>query len=527
MKSVIEKRYNRSRATLVYCAALALASTACGSSGGDDAADTTVTGTGGAAPGTGGAPSSGAGGNTVATGGVTAPTTGGVSGAAGMTAAGTGGKPDDVGGTGGGPAVVPTGSTDWAFIGYDLGSTYFNTGETVLTKETAASLTEIWTKDLGGQILGAPLQVGDTIYANGPNTINAYNAMTGAELWSKPASSTGSMGFADGKLFLHLGSGDVASYDAATGEQLWSKNPEATQSNDGSSSVVVSGDTLLVGGANGGLELSTGAFRGYLSAMSAMTGDVLWTQFTVMDPSKGASIWSTPSIDAEAGRGYAGTGNNYGSPTSDTSDSFIAFDLKTGAIAWKAQKVESDGFSLAGGGPDADFGANPVLYEAMVGGTMTKLVGGGNKGGDAHAVRRDDGSKVWSRDLGPGAADGSQGIFVNSTWTGKDLLVACNEAGTATLYALDGGTGDITWMRKLQGPVWGRISAVRGVGFVGVGATLEVIDLDTGDVIKSFPSKGGTVAGTITISNGRVAYGEGFGWSSGTPGSTLHVLAVQ
>ena len=33
-------------------------------------------------------------------------------------------------------------------------------------------------------------------------------------------------------------------------------------------------------------------------------------------------------------------------------------------------------------------------------------------------------------------------------------------------------------------------------------------------MIKSFPSKGGTVAGTITISNGRVAWGKGFQWSS-------------
>jgi outer membrane protein assembly factor BamB len=94
------------------------------------------------------------------------------------------------------------------------------------------------------------------------------------------------------------------------------------------------------------------------------------------------------------------------------------------------------------------------------------------------------------------------------------------------LYALDGATGDVAWMRKLEGLVWGRIAVANGVGFVGTGDELEAFDVDTGKVIKSFKSKGGTIAGTITIANGRVAFGEGLTWSSGVAGRTLTVLAV-
>jgi hypothetical protein len=46
-------------------------------------------------------------------------------------------------------------------------------------------------------------------------------------------------------------------------------------------------------------------------------------------------------------------------------------------------------------------------------------------------------------------------------------------------------------------------------------------------VLKTFPTKGGTLASGITVSNGRVAFGEGLSWSGGVRGSTLHVLSVE
>ena len=446
-----------------------------------------------------------------------------VGGSGGGSAGGTAGAA----GTPAGTVTTPSGNPDWTMQGFDVSSTYFNSAESVLTKANAATLEEIWSDDLVGNVYGAPLMIGDKIYASGPSQVRAYEAATGTELWRASVGTTASMGYSEGTLYVNTTGGQIVALDASNGESRWMKKPD-TQNADGSGSPVIAGDVVLIGGASGGVELIGGTFRGYMAALDRMTGDVRWTTHTVPDGAKGASIWSSASADPAANRAYGTTGNNYGAPATDTSDAFLAFDLTTGELLWKNQRTMGDMFSGATrSNPDADFGANPVLYEALVEGVMTQLVASGDKGGGAHAVRRDDGTLVWTRPLCMGATNGQRGIFVNATWSGKNMLFACNEAGPATLYALDGGSGDIVWMRPLSALVWGRMSVANGVGFVGVDTNLEVFDVDTGEMIKTIPSKGGTIAGTITVANGRVAFGEGLSWSTGKRGSMLTVLAVH
>ena len=424
------------------------------------------------------------------------------------------------------PAEQAGGSVDWTMMGYDVGSTYFNAAETTLTKESAAKLEVAWTAEMGGNVYGAALQVGDKIYATAPGSVRAFEAASGKELWKTTASSTSALAYADGSLYLNTLGAQIIALDPGTGMMQWSKPHNTVVKADGSSSAIPAGDVIIVGGSSGVDELSGGGkFRGYFSGVDRKTGELKWSTFTVPEGSRGASVWSTLSADLGLGLGFAGTGNNYGMPTTDTSDAIIAFELSTGAIKWKNQRVKNDGFG-GGSGPDADFGANPVLYEANVGGSATKLVADGNKGGSVFAMKREDGMLLWERSLGAGTADGSKGIFTNFAWSGKHLVVACNEGGPATLYALDGATGEIAWMRKLTGQVWGRTAFANGVGFVGTGTTLEAFDVDTGAVIKSWPSTG-TIASTITISRGRVAFGEGLSWSGGKRGTKLTVLAVK
>jgi polyvinyl alcohol dehydrogenase (cytochrome) len=435
----------------------------------------------------------------------------------------TPGQPQTPGETAGGePSAV-----DWTMMGYDPGSTYFNTAETTLTKQNAAQLKEIWTADLGGPVYSAPLQVGDTIYAAGPASVRAYEAASGKELWQTAVTSTSTLGYLGGTLYVDTPSSEIVALDAESGMKLWNKKHHMATEADGNSSPIPVGDVVYIGGSNGNMELAGGGtFRGYLSALNRMTGDILWHTYTVPEGARGASIWSTPSVDVEGGFVYGSTGNNYGAPATDTSDAILQFDIKTGAMGWKAQRVMGDTFG-AGVGPDADFGANPVLYETMVGGQLTKVASAGNKGGDAHAVRRDNGMVLWTRNLGGGSATGSAGVFTNSTWTGKNMLFAQNNNGPATLYALDGATGDIVWEARLPGQVWGRLAVANGIGFVGTGSNLLVFDVDTGETITMFPTQGGTLASGITVSRGRVAFGEGLSWSGGAYGSTLHVLSVQ
>jgi polyvinyl alcohol dehydrogenase (cytochrome) len=437
------------------------------------------------------------------------------------------------GAAGGGAATSTTtpggGSPDWPLMGYDPGSTYFNSAETMISKDTVMKLDVLWTADLGGNVTGGALQVGDKMYASGPGALFAFDAATGMQLWKSTAASSSTPGYADGTVYLHSTSGKVMAFDAADGKMKWSMSADASGT-DGSSSAIAVGGMVLVGGSNGGAELGGGRYRGFMAALDGATGAKKWTAFTVPESSVGASFWSSASASMEDGLVFGGTGNNYGPPATDSSDSIIAFDWNTGDIKWKFQARMDDTFPGTPSAPDSDFGNNPVLYEAMIAGAPTKMVADGTKYGNVVALKRASGEMVWRRDLcKSGSADGGSGLFTNFSYSGRSIVAACNEAGPATLYALDAATGDILWMRALKGSVFGRMAFANGVGFVGTGEAVEAFDVDTGALIKSFPSKGGTVASTITISRGRVAFGEGISWLPAglRAGSTLTVLGLK
>lgn len=437
-------------------------------------------------------------------------------------------------GSGAPPAAGPS---QWTMIAYDMAGTYNNTAETVLTKDNAGSLEVAWTADMGTNVYGAPLMVGDTVYASGGGTaVKAMKADTGDVIWTGAGlSTTGSMAFDSGTLYLYTASGSIVAADAMTGKMKWSKAPKGNPGGDGSSSPVIAGNMVFIGGSNGGAEIiGGGTFRGFMAALDKATGDGLWTSFTVPAGSSGASMWNSAAVDLAAGRVYVATGNNHGPPATDTSDAIIAMDMKTGDILWKNQRTMGDVWNGAAGTsdtspPDADFGASPVLFETPINGVMTKVVAAGQKIGATHAVKAEDGTMLWTRQLctGHNNRDGSMGIFVNGAWSGKNMLFACNNAGKSQLFGLVGATGEIAWMTPLDGEVYGRISSANGVGFVGAGKNMVVFDTDTGKIIKMFPSKGGTVTGTVAIANGRVGYGEGMSWATAMSGRTLTMLKVK
>ncbi|HET8932824.1 MAG TPA: PQQ-binding-like beta-propeller repeat protein [Polyangiales bacterium] len=450
---------------------------------------------------------------------------------AGGPAMATAGGGAPAGAAGGGAPNVPVGdaTVDWTMMGYDPGSTYFNKAEKTITKDNAASLQVIWEKDLGGNVLGGALQVGDKMYASGPGAVFALDAATGNELWKVSAASSSTLGYANDTLYLHSTSGNVMAFKAADGSMLWSMKADASGS-DGSSSAIPVGGLVLVGGSSGTAELGGGMYRGYMSALDMMSGANKWTTFTVPQGSIGASFWSTASASMADGLVFGGTGNNYAPPATDTSDSIIAFDFNTGEIKWKFQRVMDDTFPANFSAPDSDFGNNPVVIDVMIGGAMEKVVAGGTKYGYIVVLKRATGDLIWKRDICKmGSADGDNGLFTNFSFSGKGFVGACNEAGPATLVSLDPATGDMQWSRSLPGRVFGRMAFANGVGFVGTGEAVEAFDVDTGTMIKSFPSKAGTVASTITISRGRVTFGDGIAWLPAglKAGSTLTVLGLK
>src|SRR5262249_45688814 len=150
---------------------------------------------------------------------------------------------------------------------------------------------------------------------------------------------------------------------------------------------------------------------GSLVLLNPDNGHIIWQTFTISDAdhangASGAAVWSTPAYNPALGLIYAGTGNNYSSPTTNTSDAMMAFNARTGAIVWVNQRTPNDSWDASispAGGPDADFGDSPHLYTLPGGETV---VGSGDKAGF-----------YWVFDAKTGAvvnikANGKQGLQV-------------------------------------------------------------------------------------------------------------------
>src|SRR6202011_4967931 len=100
-------------------------------------------------------------------------------------------------------------------------------------------------------------------------------------------------------------------------------------------------------------------------------------------------------------------------PVAQTSDAFVAFDLKTGALLWSKQMTAGDGYNLAcdlpqpynincpgSNGPDYDFSSSAMLVD--LGGGHRALIGG-QKSGMLHALDPDaDGKILWQHSVGHG-----------------------------------------------------------------------------------------------------------------------------
>ncbi len=219
-------------------------------------------------------------------------------------------------------------------------------------------------------------------------------------------------------------------------------------------------------------------FRGSVVALDALAGEVIWKTYTIDQEStqhgqyrsgtarfgpSGAPVWSRPTIDTMRNLLYVGTGENYSHPTTETSDAIIAIDLFGGAIKWVQQTIPKDAWNAAcvipnhpncpeDTGPDADFGAPPILVHHTDGDLL--LVG--QKSGMVYALNPDKkGAIVWQQLVGRGGIMG--GIHWGMACDGQTLYVPINDQGTYPLhkdkapapgiYAIDVQTGRLKWAK--------------------------------------------------------------------------------
>ena len=304
-----------------------------------------------------------------------------------------------------------------------------------------------------------------------------------SEVRSAPTIGTDASGTID-RLYFGDFNANVYAVDARSGKLIWKKSvkdhPAGTITgsltlHDGRIYVPMS-STEVISAMNGDYACCT--FRGGVTAIDAKDGKKLWRMNTTDEANEvgkskngvtsfgpsGAPVWSSPTVDAERGLLYIGTGENYSSPANDMSDSIIALDLGTGKVRWVKQMIKGDAWNASCGihgnnincpkenGPDLDLGAPPILLKSAGG---RSLILAGQKSGMIYALDPDDGGKiVWQQRAGMGGFNG--GVHWGMASDGRTLFAGIadtpgNKGAVGPprqgMHAFDVLTGKPSWSK--------------------------------------------------------------------------------
>lgn len=466
-----------------------------------------------------------------------------------------------------------------------------------------------WAFNLGPVTMarGQPAVVGDRVFvATLTGAVFSLDAETGCTHWGVQAGTGMRSGVAVGDagetpaVFFADQGANVQALNAETGELLWKVRPVEHFATLATATPQVHDGVVYIGFSS--LEEALGpdptfeccTFRGSVVALDAATGEQIWRTFTIPEapqPTKksptgtqqygpsGAGVWSTPTIDEEAGVLYVATGDNYSDPPTETSDAVLAMDLTTGELLWSRQLTEDDTYNNGctvpdrtncpeQAGPDFDFGQPPVLVRLD---TDRRVLVVAQKSGLVHALDPDrEGEVLWQTRAGAGGYLG--GSQWGSASDGEKVYVAISDLGIGGvpdaaapagfrmvldpakgggLHAVDLATGDIVWSAEPEPCAAGRtdcspaqsaaVTAIPGAVFSGsVDGHLRAYSASTGEVlwdvdtarefetVNGDPARGGSLdAGGPAVVDGRVFVESGYGQWGGMPGNVLLAFGVD
>ena len=428
--------------------------------------------------------------------------------------------------------------------------------------------------------------------------IYALNLETGCAHWTYSAGaevrSSLSLGHVPGRpnpvLYMGDFSATAHAVDALDGSLVWrtavGDHPDATitgspKLHEGKLYVPISSSEWATA-ADPGYACCT--FQGGVVAVDAASGEVQWRNHVIGEPAvetgeqnpfgaprkgpAGAPVWNSPTIDADRGVLYVGTGEGYTSPAADTSDAVVAFSLETGERQWTKQLLGGDAWNMAcfigeaancpeEDGPDLDIGASTILWSD--GDRDYLLVG--QKSGDVYALDPDeDGAVLWHNKVGRGGFLGgvhwgmsadTESLFVpiaDTTITGRFT----GEVSPG-IHALDPTSGDRKWYTPSVADCEGKspvpvcdqgmsaaITSTDGLVFAGsLDGNLNVYDSVSGEIIWSFDTFGdfASVSGDMALggsieSDGPVLYeghvlvNSGYQFGARMPGNALMVFSI-
>ncbi len=452
-----------------------------------------------------------------------------------------------------------------------------------------------------------PAVIGRYVFVGaGSGDFYALDADSGCTFWVFRAAAGIRGGAAIGEVagspavFFADGGANVYALSAETGKLIWKVRPVdhfatlATATPRYYNGVLYQGLSSFEEAIAGDPKYQCCSFRGSVVALNAADGEKLWQTFTISEAAKptdkspagmqqfgpsGAAVWSTPTVDSQAGALYVATGDNYSDPPTDTSDAVLAMDLKTGKLLWSTQLTEKDIFNNACSipipgncpakhGADYDFGQPPILLSLGAGKRALVIA---QKSGMAHALDPDAKGKVlWQTRLGDGGPLG--GSQWGSASDGSNVYVAISDLGLSGvpdpkspqgyrlvldpkkgggLYALEPATGKIVWTKPATPCAASRtdcspaqsaaLTIIPSVVFSGsVDGHLRAYATASGNVLwdtdtaRDFPTVNGPPAhgGSMdaagpAVVNGMVFVNSGYGQWGGMRGNVLLAFSVQ
>src|ERR1019366_1453246 len=195
---------------------------------------------------------------------------------------------------------------------------------------------------------------GRLFFGSATGTVYSLDARTGCQYWSFKADTRMRTAINIGKIAgnryaAYFGDSEtnVYSVDAQTGKLLWKTKLDQHPMAGITGTPKLYNGRLYIGVRSSSEEVAAGdptypccTFRGSMVALDAAKGSVIWKTWTIKDPPiatrknssgtqlfgpSGVGIWASPVIDVKRKLVYAGTGNNYSDPSTNTSDAILAF----------------------------------------------------------------------------------------------------------------------------------------------------------------------------------------------------------
>ncbi len=356
---------------------------------------------------------------------------------------------------------------------------------TQITTQNVEKLGVAWTYDLATNrgVEATPIVVDGVMYVTSAwSLVYALDAATGKELWvydPEVDKSVGvkaccdvvnrGVGVYGGKVFVGVIDGRLEALDAETGAVVWS-----TVTVDQTKPYTITGAPRIVNGlvliGNGGAELGV---RGYISAYSAETGELVWRFYTVPNPNKmpdgavsdaafesignltwgddgawvtdggGGTVWDSIVYDHVGDQIIFGVGN--GSPWNRTIrdpaggdnlflSSIVAVDAKTGTYKWHFQTTPGDNW---------DYTATQSIILAELpfgeGGTTRRVVMQAPKNSFFYVLDAATGEFISGKPFGP--QNWAAGLDEN----GRPIEIPAARYGTELYAQLPGPHGAHNW----------------------------------------------------------------------------------